>query len=107
MEDRAGREKDVSRPSESGGIPFSIVLKMTSYRENGRVNGNNVVWTVCNLDNGLDMDGDWEGELLFENDWLIGSYKLSMDKLNTLQYIEINIGRNISKDINNINLIKR
>lgn len=107
MEDRAGREKDVSRPSESGGIPFSIVLKMTSYRENGRVNGNNVVWTVCNLDNGSDMDGDWGGKLLFENDWLIGSYKLSMDKLNTLQYIEINIGRNISKDINNINLIKR
>lgn len=106
MEDRAGREKDVSRPSESGGIPFSIVLKMTSYRENGRVNGNNV-WTVCNLDNGSDMDGDWGGKLLFENDWLIGSYKLSMDKLNTLQYIEINIGRNISKDINNINLIKR
>lgn len=104
MEDRAGREKDVSRPSESRGIPFSIVLKMTSYRENGRVNGNNVVWTVCNLDNGSDMGGDWGGKLLFENDWLIGSYKLSMDKL---KCIEINIGRNISKDINNINLIKR
>lgn len=104
MEDRAGREKDVSRPSESGGIPFSIVLKMTSYRENGRVNGNNVVWTVCNLDNGSDMGGDWGGKLLFENDWLIGSYKLSMDKL---KYIEINIGRNISKDINNTNKIIR
>lgn len=50
------------------------------------------------------MDGDWGGKLLFENDWLIGSYKLSMDKL---KCIEINIGRNISKDINNINLIKR
>lgn len=61
-----------------------------------------VVWTVCNLDNGSDMDGDWGGKLLFENDWLIGSYKLSK-----LKYIEINIGRNISKDINNINLIKR
>lgn len=56
------------------------------------------------MDNGSDMDGDWGGKLLFENDWLIGSYKLSMDKL---KYIEINIGRNISKDINNINLIKR
>lgn len=56
------------------------------------------------MDNGSDMGGDWGGKLLFENDWLIGSYKLSMDKL---KYIEINIGRNISKDINNINLIKR
>lgn len=81
MEDRAGREKDVSRPSESGGIPFSIVLKMTSYRENGRVNGNNVVWTVCNLDNGSDMGGDWGGKLLFENDWLIGSYKHGQAKI--------------------------
>lgn len=44
---RHGEKKTFLVLPSRGGIPFSIVLKMTSYRENGRISGNNlVVWIM-------------------------------------------------------------